>query len=183
MYLLFFSSSDRCPLFQPAHLMQNVNIADVLKSGRIKIPWEPSVLHGFLDLEDLGAVASSILCSPEKHVRARYELVGRRREVFTEFVKTRDGNVVESLETGKDQFFEKLEWAIRGSLDSWTRNTLHRMFAYYDIRYVGLPGSTNALRNLLGWEPTTWQAMLERETVKGSQAPESRLSTTGFTII
>ncbi|TFY65931.1 hypothetical protein EVG20_g5153 [Dentipellis fragilis] len=38
-----FESGLQYTIIQPAHLMQNVNIADVLKSGRIKIPWEPSV--------------------------------------------------------------------------------------------------------------------------------------------
>ncbi|TFY51609.1 hypothetical protein EVG20_g10922 [Dentipellis fragilis] len=165
---------------QPTHLMQNVSIADVLKSGHINIPWEPSVLHGFLDLDDLGAVAVSILLSPEKHVRARYELVGQNltydevAQVFTKFNKTRGGPAVESVKIEQEAFFARFEVGGR-RLESWTKNAFHRMMTYYDER--GLPGSTNILRYLLGREPTTWKALLERETVKGAQA-----SNTGFII-
>ncbi|KAA1477603.1 NAD(P)-binding protein [Dentipellis sp. KUC8613] len=175
-----FESGLQYTIIQPTHLMQNVSIPDALKSGRINIPWEPSVLHGFLDLGDLGVVATSILLSPEKHIRARYELIGQNltytevAQVFTEFNKARGGKAVESVSIEKEAFFGRFETAGR-KLDSWTKDTFYRMMTYYDTR--GLPGSTNVLRYLLGREPTTWKDLLERETAKGAQA-----SNTGFII-
>ena len=56
--------------------MQNVNLERVVSTGVLPAAYSPKVLQGYLDLEDLAAVARLVLLDPAAHNRARYELVG-----------------------------------------------------------------------------------------------------------
>ncbi|TFY76903.1 hypothetical protein EWM64_g7113 [Hericium alpestre] len=157
-----FESGLKYTILQPTHMMQNVKVKDVLKSGQISIPWKPEVLHGFLDLYDLGAATASILRSPADHAYARYELIsvnGTYHDVAKAFTACA-GKEVKCMQVEPEVALKPFE--ARGMIrDLWVRDALGRMFAYYNEH--GLPGSPNILRWLLGREPSTWPDMIRLE--------------------
>ncbi len=109
-------------VLQPGAYLQNLDL-----SGPIDLPYSPHVAFGFLDLADLGRVASLVL-TEDGHVGATYELA------------TRVATVRElAAEAGVE---------VRQVRDPGTHPWLSAMFAYYDDH--GLPVGTSVLDALLG---------------------------------
>lgn len=55
--------------------MQNMDVKAAIQTGVLHCAYNPKTLQGFVDLEDVAAVARMVLLDPALHTRARYELV------------------------------------------------------------------------------------------------------------
>ncbi|KAI0650086.1 NAD-P-binding protein [Trametes meyenii] len=152
-------------ILEPSSFMQNVNLKNVVSTGTLQALYTPSVLQGYLDLEDLAAVARLVILDPAPHNRARYELVGENC-TYEDVARTI------AVQMGKDA---KVEQVPRGRIlgrgathvqisNDYGQEGLERMLFYYDKR--GIPGNNNTVRWLLGREPTTWADRVRRDLQK-----------------
>ncbi|KAK7694066.1 hypothetical protein QCA50_003642 [Cerrena zonata] len=145
--------------------MQNVDIKSVVKDGKLRVPYNPKTLQGFLDLKDLAEVASEVILNPANHNLATYELVGENTTLesvaqmpiihqFRGLSDTRCELVPRDklLESGM------VHLKVQGPD---MREGLGRMLYYYDRR--GIPGNSNTIRWLLGRSATTWEGFIQRE--------------------
>ncbi|KAI0751426.1 NAD(P)-binding protein [Daedaleopsis nitida] len=149
-------------ILQPSSLMQNINLERVLSTRVLPVPYSPHTLQGYLDLEDLAAVARLVLLDPAPHNRARYELVGENctYQDVAQHIATQTGAEVMVEPVGVDEIRERSATHVNvGS--AYEAEALARMMFYYDRR--GIPGNSNTLRWLLGREPTTWAARIKRD--------------------
>ncbi|KAH9853694.1 NAD(P)-binding protein [Lenzites betulinus] len=149
-------------ILQPSSLMQNINLQTVVSTGTLLALYTPSVLQGYLDLEDLGLVARTVILDPAAHSRARYELVG-------ENCSYEDVARAIGAQLGKDTKVVRLpreEATSRSGLHvdlkaEHISDGFHRMLFYYDRR--GIPGNNNTVRWILGREPTSWAERIRRD--------------------
>ncbi|CDO74008.1 hypothetical protein BN946_scf185043.g57 [Trametes cinnabarina] len=124
-------------ILEPTSLMQNVNLQNTVSTGTLRANYTPTTLQGYLDLEDLAAVARLVILNPAPHNRARYELAGANRtyeEVAREIsAQARKQITVELIPRGniigKSDIHMKLA-------DDYSREGLDRMLYYYDKRYA-----------------------------------------------
>lgn len=145
--------------------MQNSNPAEAVKSGFWPLTYNPDNEMGFIDLRDLAQVTQTILDTPEKHFRARYELCGENMSYtkYAELISTISGKQVEILKVNGAEIAKK---ALRGDTDFEDR--MNRMFFYYD-RW-GLVGNRNVLEWLLGKEARTLKGYI-RDSLEGQCTP------------
>jgi uncharacterized protein YbjT (DUF2867 family) len=148
-------SSLNWTILQPTHFMQNTATAEAAKNGFLPMTYNPDNEMGFVDLRDLGEVVQSILKEPDKHYRARYELVGENVS-YTEYarmISEVSGKTVEIKKVSAAEVAKRL-----GGGDRDFEDRFARMLFYYD-RW-GLVGNSNILRWLLGHEPRTLAAYI-----------------------
>ena len=110
-------------ILQPGAYLQNL----VLSRGPVQVPYDVEAPFGFLDLDDLAAVAGVVL-TEDGHAGATYELASRRSSVA-------------GLAAEAGLSAERVA-------DPGTHPWLTAMFAYYDEH--GLPVGTHVLASLLG---------------------------------
>ncbi|KZT07064.1 NAD-P-binding protein [Laetiporus sulphureus 93-53] len=149
-------------ILEPSSYMQNVNLQHVLAYSKLPAPWSQKTLQGYLDLEDLAAVACLVLLDPEPHNRARYELIGQNctQEDVARELSSHLGRQIKCELVPREQILDRGVFAFTLQGD-YAAEALDRMLYYYDKR--GIPGNNNVLRWLLGREPTTWTALIRRE--------------------
>lgn len=109
-------------ILQPGAYLQNLD----LTGPAVRVPYDVDALFGFLDLDDLGAVAARVLLE-DGHTGATYELASRQATVRQ--VAEEAGRTAEQV------------------ADPGTHPWLSAMFEYYDAH--GLPVGTRTLRALL----------------------------------
>ncbi|KAI0722968.1 NAD(P)-binding protein [Earliella scabrosa] len=149
-------------ILQPSSLMQNVNIERVVSTGVLPAAYSPQTLQGYLDLEDLAAVARLVLLDPASHNRARYELVGENytfEDVAREISK-QAGKEIKVERIALDQVLGRNATHVNIQ-NEFQMEGLARMMYYYDKR--GIPGNSNAVRWLLGRPATTWAERIRRD--------------------
>ncbi|OCH93995.1 NAD-P-binding protein [Obba rivulosa] len=150
-------------ILQPSSFMQNINLSNVLESGRIMCAYSPGTLQGYLDLRDLAAVARLVILDTAPHNRARYDLVGQNctyEDVALE-LSSYLGKTIPCEQVPRDQAVKKALGHVKIHGDDYAAEALDRMLYYYDKR--GIPGTSNITRWLLGREPTSWAALIRRD--------------------
>jgi nucleoside-diphosphate-sugar epimerase len=164
--------------------MENIPIPKVLSDAKLPCMYTPTVLQGFLALDDIAEVAVKVILNPREHAFARYELVGENRtlEEVATLMSEALGKKVEAFVTPRHEAVEKFSKE-KGITTLNGKDNFERMLFYYDKRYAdtslahtradfflcrGIPGNTNILRWLLGREPTTWKQLIERALAKQS---------------
>ncbi|KAI0771926.1 NAD-P-binding protein [Trametes elegans] len=149
-------------ILQPTSLMQNISLDEAVSTGTLTAFYTPTVLQGYLDLEDLAAVARLVILDPSPHTRARYELVGQNctYEDIAREITAQTGKQVKVEHVQR----EKVLGVYAAHLHLTTPygvEGLDRMLYYYDRR--GIPGNSNTVRWLLGREPTSWAGRISRD--------------------
>ncbi|MFA3873204.1 SDR family oxidoreductase [Streptomyces sp. MMCC 100] len=144
-------------ILQPMHYMQNVDVADCLRTGVFRLPYSLDRPLSFVDLADVGEVAATVLADPAKHLWATYELCG------TDTLTGHDIARVLTEAGGTSVRAEQVD--VRDILPKgapdYTVDGFIRLATHYD-RY-GLLGNPNVLRRLLDREPTTLAQYARRE--------------------
>ena len=156
-----FSSGLAFTILQPTAYMQNLlsQWSNVLNEGVLRQPYAPETRVSLVDLQDVAQVAARTLLE-SGHEGAIYELVGTsaltQHEVADAF----------SLVLARSVRAEKLsrqQWLKRAAgLGEYARSTLLKMFEYYES--YGLAGNSNVLHWLLGREPASLAAFIQRTT-------------------
>src|SRR5271170_36986 len=149
-------SSLNWTILQPTHFMQNTNPAQAVKTGTLPVAYNPDNEMGFIDLRDLGQVTKSIVDSPEKHYRARYELCGENVSYtqYAKMISDVSGKQVQAVKSDGLALAKKVSNGDRDFEDRFAR-----MFYYYD-RW-GLVGNSNILGWLLGKTPRTLNGFIK----------------------
>ncbi|MEW2623591.1 NmrA family NAD(P)-binding protein [Streptomyces sp. NPDC048106] len=148
-------------ILQPMHYMQNVDVADCLRTGVFRQPFSLDRPLSFVDLADVGEVAATVLSDPAKHLWATYELCAADPLTGYDVARVLAGA------GGTDVRAEQVD--VRDTLPKdapdYTVDGFIRLATHYD-RY-GLLGNPNVLRWLLGREPTTLAQYARRELGTG----------------
>lgn len=149
-------------ILQPMRYMQHLEQIwkRVVSEGVHAMPFNIEVRFNVVDLADLAAATAFVIGARERHVYATYELCGPEAlsqrdmaRVLTEVL----GRPVEARAIAR----EELEAKARASGTSEDRVAqMVAMNAHYDRH--GFRGNPNVLRMLLGREPTTFRAYVER---------------------
>lgn len=158
---LLFAARLPFTILQPTAYMQNILAGwdKIRNQGIYTIPYRGETQIALIDLEDVGAVAVTVLTQPG-HIGATYELVGT--PPLTQFA------VAEILATAlrrpiQVETITQMEWernARAGGLSDYAIKTLLAMFVYYEE--VGLVGNPNVLGWLLGRPPTSLTEFVRR---------------------
>jgi NAD(P)H dehydrogenase (quinone) len=139
-------------VLQPTAYMQYLLQAwtGIVKDGVYRVPYSVEARISLVDLGDAAEVAARVL-TEKGHEGAAYELVGTPPLSQIEVAET----LSRALGRPVRAEAESIEaWSARTKgLSDYARDTLIRMFRYYDRH--GLPGDLAALRRFLGREPTT----------------------------
>lgn len=139
-------------VLQPTAYMQNIQLANVLKTGVYAVPYPVETHISLVDLHDVAEVAARIL-TEAGHAGATYELVGS--EPLTQIAVAavlgeRFDQKITAQQTPLDQWQQT---ARQNGLPDHAIDTLSAMFRYY--AQWGLIGNRNVLSWLLEREPTT----------------------------
>ncbi|KAH9935772.1 NAD-P-binding protein [Fomitopsis serialis] len=140
-------------ILEPSSFMQNIDLQATLRSSTITAGYSQTTLQGFLDLGDLADIAAKVILDPAPHNRARYELVGENCSM-EDIARKLSAHLGKEIAVQKATEHPKLP-------SGYMVETMDRMLFYYDRR--GIPGNNNVTRWLLGREPTTWKALIQRE--------------------
>lgn len=115
--------------------MQNIPLRKVFSEAKLPCMYTPTVLQGFVSLDDLAQVAMKAILNPEDHAFARYELVGENQslEEVAKIVGEVLGKIVATEQVPRAQAVEVFakEKGIEG-LDG--KDDFERMLFYYDKR-------------------------------------------------
>lgn len=152
-------------ILQPMHYMQDVDVRAAVTTGVFRQPFSIDVPMSFVDLQDVGDVATTVLSDPARHNRATYELCG---------ADTLTGHEVAtaiSRVSGRQVVAERLDpdavlAGMRNAPD-YSRDGFRRLFAHYDS--YGLTGNPNVLGWLLGRPPTSFQDYVRRALRRSPQ--------------
>jgi uncharacterized protein YbjT (DUF2867 family) len=144
-------------ILQPMHYMQNVDVADCVKTGVFRQPYSLDRPLSFVDLADVGEVAATVLADPARHLWATYELCGT--DTLTGHGIARVLTEASGTEVRAEQI-DVRDMLPEGAPD-YTVDGFIRLTTHYD-RY-GLLGNPNVLRWLLDREPTTLAQYAHRE--------------------
>jgi uncharacterized protein YbjT (DUF2867 family) len=156
-------------ILQPCAYMQNV-LAEwdsIVGRGVLGVPYGTDVEMSLVDLEDVAEAAAVVLTSPG-HEGATYELCGPEAIAVT--------GIADSLERQlgrpvRAEFEEVEDWertAGATGLGEYQVDALVRMFRYYDRN--DFTGSSEALRRLLGRQPTSFEKFAARTVESRSRA-------------
>jgi NAD(P)H dehydrogenase (quinone) len=157
---MLFASGLDVTVLQPTAYMQNL-LAQwrTISTERVyKIPYPAMSRISLVDLDDV-AEAAAIVLTNDAHIGATYELVGTPPLSQAEVAAAIGQSLAKSIHIDAEA---PEQWAARAtSMDSYQRETLTGMFRYYAQH--GLIGNANALRWLLGREPTTLAEFVQRQ--------------------
>ena len=149
-------------ILQPANYMQNLFAYwDTIKNeGVWRLPYAPEARSTPVDLAEVAEVAAKVLTEPG-YRGAIYPLAGP--EVLSAIeMAAHIGRALDRAVRAERQPLVEWEAAAKG-LDAERRDTLVRMFAYYDAH--DFIGNVNVLRDLLGRQPRRfgdWVTGLDR---------------------
>ncbi|MDX1664555.1 MAG: NmrA family NAD(P)-binding protein [Candidatus Promineifilaceae bacterium] len=148
-------------ILQPTAYMQNLRAAweEGRTNGRYAQPYPVETEISLVDLEDVATVAAKVLLEPG-HRGATYELVGTAplsQKAVARQMEQLAGRPVVAEAIPLERWARQAQ---ANGLSGYALESLLQMFRYY-ARY-GLVGSPTILRLLLGREPMTLQARLQR---------------------
>ena len=157
-------------ILQPTHYMQNVDPARVADAGVFTLPYSVQTPLAFVDMEDVAQVAAKVL-TESGHVHASYPLCGTDRLSGAQIaaaIAARAGTAVGTREISVSDFLERRAVAAGGRLPRYTVDGYYRLFTYYGLH--GITGNPNVLRWLLGREPTSFAAYVDRCLVASAES-------------
>jgi len=158
---MLFASGLDLTILQPTAYMQNILGAwpGIVGDGVFRVPYPVETRISLVDLDDVAAAAALVL-TQDGHEGATYELVGTQPLNQTE-VAAAIGTALRRTISVEPETVAAWDDRARGAgTGEHERTTLAAMFRYYAEH--GLIGNTNALRWLLGREPTGLAAFLGR---------------------
>src|ERR1700752_443610 len=170
---VIFESELHFTILQPAPYMQNLltNWKSIVEDGVLRVPYSVHSKISFIDLEDV-AEAARVVLTESNHKNAIYELAGpppmshdEIAEIFSRVLKLEVRAEKEEIRDWRLRA-ERSERSTRAHskraqrMSEYAIDNLVRMFEYYD--QWGLVGNPNALRWILGREPTTLESFTER---------------------
>ena len=149
-------------ILQPANYMQNLLAywPTIKNEGVLRLPYAPEARSSPVDLAEVAEVASRVL-TEEGHRDAVYPLAGPEALSAIEMA-AQIGRALDRGVRAERQPLAEWEAASKG-LDTERRDTLVKMFAYYDA--YDFIGNANVLRDLLGRQPRRfgdWVTGLDR---------------------
>lgn len=110
--------------------MQNTPLEQVISARTVFAPYNPTVLQGFLDLNDLAEIARLVIENPELHNRARYDLVGENCTLADVAQKV---SAFLGKEVGCKQMQRSDAMAYIPAIESdYAKDALERMFFYFN---------------------------------------------------
>jgi uncharacterized protein YbjT (DUF2867 family) len=165
---MLFASDLEHIILQPSAYMQNIlaHWDSVVEKGIYPVPYSAEARLSIVDLQDVVEVAASVLTQPG-HAGATYELSGLDPLSQHEVAATLGVGLGRPVEVVTIPLEEWEQQARRAGLGEYRRETLIRMFQYYDRH--GLRGNPQVLTWLLGRPPTTFSEFVER-TVQERQS-------------
>jgi uncharacterized protein YbjT (DUF2867 family) len=166
-----FESGLPYTILQPAAYMQNVLASwdSIVEDGVYRVPYAVDTRLGMVDLEDVAAVAATVLAEPG-HKGAIYELAGAEALTQTDVARILSRVLGHMVRAELVPLGAWEEGARRAGLGDYQVATLLEMFRYYQ-RY-DFWGNPNVLGWLLGRTPTTFMAFIERIVRMRQTSPE-----------
>jgi NAD(P)H dehydrogenase (quinone) len=148
-------------ILQPAAYMQNVlaGWGAIVEHGVYRVPYALDTRLGMVDLEDVAAVAATVL-TESGHLGAVYELSGAEALTQIEVAAELSRGLGRPVQAELISLDEWVRGARAAGLGNYQVETLIKMFHYYE--QYGLWGNPNALTWLLGRQPMTFSAFVER---------------------
>jgi NAD(P)H dehydrogenase (quinone) len=148
-------------ILQPAAYMQNVlaGWGAIVEHGVYRVPYALDTRLGMVDLEDVAAVAATVL-TESGHLGAVYELSGAEALTQIEVAAELSRGLGRPVQAELISLDEWERGARAAGLGNYQVETLIKMFHYYE--QYGLWGNPNALTWLLGRQPMTFSAFVER---------------------
>ncbi|MCK0177423.1 MULTISPECIES: NAD(P)H-binding protein [Mycobacteriaceae] len=135
-----------------------------LTDGELALP-AGDVPEPFIDIEDVAAVAATVLADPGRHTGQTYELTGPRSITFTEAV------TLISRASGKSMSYRQISPAeyradsVARGLSDDTAHHLAEMFALMDRGL--LSGTTDGVATVLGRPPRPFEEYVARTAATG----------------
>lgn len=150
-------------ILQPASYMQNIlgYWEGITTQGRFALPYSPEAASTPVDLEDVAAVAASVL-TEDGHRGAIYPLAGPERLSSLEMAAQIGAALGREIQVEQMPLAEWQAAARANGLDEYAVDTLSKMFVYYDRH--GFSGNSRTLEDLLGRAPTRFADFLARQT-------------------
>jgi len=165
---MLFESRLPFTILQPAPYMQNLlsGWKRVVEEGILQVPYSVHSPFSFVDLEDVAEVAKTVL-TDMNYQNAIFELVGTPALSHVDVAEAM-GRVLNRQVRAEAEEIDRWRHGAQQSaeLGEYAVENLVRMFEYYN-RW-GLVGSPNALRWILGREPTSLETFIERIKSGGS---------------
>ena len=156
-----FESGLPFTILQPTAYMQNLlaHWDSINDDGIYPVPYSREARACLVDLNDVAAVAAKVLAEPG-HIGATYELVGSQSLSQTEIAQILSDELQRKVEVKEIDLDVWEAGARKGGMGEYQIATLKKMFAYYDR--FGFQGNSNVLAWLLGREPTSYEAFVQR---------------------
>ncbi len=156
---MVFESGLPFTILQPAPYMQNLLAGwrSIVEDGLLRVPYSVESKFSFVDLEDLAEAARVVLTEPG-HDHAVYELAGTSPMSHAQVAGILGRALKRPVRAEKEEIGV---WRLRTKgLSEYAAENLEKMFAYYEK--WGLLGNINVLSWLLGREPVSLRAFIER---------------------
>ncbi len=158
---ILFDSGLVYTVVQPTAYMQNLlaYLPSIKDKGILPVPYPAETCLSMVDLQDVAAVVAQLLTQPG-HNYATYELVGTEPLSQTAVADTFSQILQRPVEVRPIPLKTWQAQAQANGMAEEAVKTAVSMFAYY--AESGLAGNPQALRFLLGHEPTSLAAFIER---------------------
>ncbi len=148
-------------ILQPMHYMQNIDVAETLRTGVHRKPFSPDTRLAQVDLEDVIDVAARVVGDAHHHY-ATYELCG------SDYVNGHEIAALIGEMSGRSLTVEQQPLSDfassarqRREEDEFPYDAMYRLWGHYS-RY-GITGNPNVLSWLLGRPPTTLREYVQRQ--------------------
>ena len=166
---LIFTSGLPFTVLQPCAYMQNVlgYWGQITSQGIYPVPYSVDARLSVVDLEDVAEVAAKVLVE-KGHTGAIYELCGPEALSQVEVADRLSRELRKEVRAVALDLREWEEGARKGGMSDYSRQTLIKMFEYYDR--FGLQGNPTMLGWLLQRQPTSFAEFIDRECVQGKAA-------------
>lgn len=157
-----FTSGLDFTILQPCAYMQNIlqYWEKITTEGIYEVPYATSARISIVNLEDVAQAAAGVLVESQ-HSGAIYELAGPQplsQEEVAQIIGQRSGRPVHARLLDRNQWAEN---ASKAGMGDYQRNTLLRMFEYYE--QFGLVGNSTVLEMLLKRPATSFAEFVERQ--------------------
>lgn len=167
---MLFESGLAFTILQPVAYMQNILAGwqTIVAQGVYRVPYAVTTRLGMVDLEDVAAVAATVLTEPG-HAGAIYELAGPDVLTQAEVAAVLSQVLQRPVRVEQTPITQWTSQAQAAGLGTYQIETLVKMFRYYE--QYGFWGNPQVLGWLLKRPPTHFPAFLERLRLEGFNIP------------
>lgn len=158
------SSGLEFTILQPSNYMLPLKLKPAFERGVFELSWSLTRRQSLVDLDDVADVARLVLCDPQAHAGATYELVGPGRCTAYELADVIAGVLARAIEV-REISAETYLSAWFGDADPASFPHQSRVLRAISSRYSShdFIGNPNVLTWLLGRAPTTFEQYVRRE--------------------